>query len=380
MTDPSSPHTTPSIILVIDDEPKNIQVVGALLLKHGHEIIAAQSAEEALLKLESVLPDLILLDVMMPGMTGIELCKILKKNPVTREIPVIFLSAATDKKFTTEGLEIGGVDYITKPFHGPELVSRVELHSKLRKSLKALDDAVLEQKRLLEIVAHDLKNPLSGIHLATTMLKEQFQDLGERHHQLLASIQNSSVRAFDIVSSLLQTAELESVKDTLQTSPICLLESAQLAAKSLDHHIQGKSIAVRLINTRPTTLVAAEHRSLKRCLENLISNAIKFSPNGSVVTLEVHTHAHHGEFVIHDQGPGVLASERPLLFKKFSRLSNRPTGGETSTGLGLHIVRELASAMHGSVQYLEKHHGGACFSLRIPLAHSENTRPAQFPA
>jgi signal transduction histidine kinase len=130
---------------------------------------------------------------------------------------------------------------------------------------------------------------------------------------------------------------------------------------------------------RPTTLVAAEHRSLKRCLENLISNAIKFSPSGSVITLEVHTHAHHGEFIIHDQGPGVLASERPLLFRKFSRLSNRPTGGETSTGLGLHIVRELASAMHGSIQYLETKHGGACFSLRIPLADSANTGSSQFP-
>jgi two-component system sensor histidine kinase/response regulator len=372
-------HPPPnSVVLVVDDEPKNIQVVGSILLKHGHEIIAAQSAQEALLKLQSIQPDIILLDVMMPEMCGIELCKILKKSPKTHDIPVIFISAATDKNIITQGLNHGGVDYITKPFHGPELVSRVELHSKLRKSLRSLDDAVAEQKRLLEIVAHDLKNPLSGIHLATSMLKEQFGNLGERHEQLLASIQNSSIRAFDIVASLLQTAELEALKTNIQTSPICLLESTHLAVTSLDHQIQRKSITVRILNNRPTTLVIAEHRSLKCCLENLISNAIKFSPPGSIVTIEVNTHARHGECVIHDQGPGVPAAERSLLFRKFSRLSNRPTGGETSTGLGLHIVRELATAMLGSVKYLEKNHAGACFSLRIPLAPPAPTPSSPF--
>ena len=115
-------------------------------------------------------------------------------------------------------------------------------------------------------------------------------------------------------------------------------------------------------------IVLGEDNSLRCCLENLISNAIKFSPKGASVRIQVAPADRHGEFRIDDQGPGFQADEIASMFQKFTRLNARPTGGEDSTGLGLYIVRELISAMHGSVSYEKSRWGGASFSLKLPLA------------
>jgi two-component system sensor histidine kinase/response regulator len=366
MIDFSNHREPPSVVLVIDDEPKNIQVVGSLLLKHGHEIIAANSGEEALQKLESLKPDLILLDVMMPGMTGMELCQILQANPETRDTPIIFLSACTDKNSVIEGLGHGAVDYMTKPFHGPELLSRVELHTKLRRTLKRLDDSIAEQKRLMEIVAHNLKTPLSSIHLATTMLAERSSGTDQRGDLLLQSIKEAASRAFEIVSSLLLTSELENVMATIHSHPLCLQEIAAETTRNFEQHFQSKSIHFHFQSSHPTIRISADPRSLRCCLENLISNAIKFSPVGGNVAIDIGVCGDHGKFEISDQGPGVLPEEQNLLFRKFSRLSARPTAGEASTGLGLHIVQQLVTAMNGTVQYQNGSLGGACFSLMLP--------------
>lgn len=361
-------NDAPTVVLVIDDEPKNVQVVGALLLKHGHEVIAAGSGPEALAKLDFVKPDLILLDVMMPGMTGFELCRILRSKPATCETPIIFLSASADKDAVVEGLSHGGVDYVTKPFHGPELISRIELHSNLRKTRKRLDDLIREQTRLLEIVAHDLKNPLSGIQIATTMLAGR--SLETRDEALVSSIRDCSNRAFQIISSLLQTSELDAVKAAIRNRPICLRESASLALRNFDQHIHSKSLSFSIQSPATSLMVTAEERSLICCLENLISNAIKFSPKGARVVIDIVLDHTHGEFRISDEGPGIQDEELDQLFKKFTRLTAQPTGGEASTGLGLHIVHELVHAMHGSIQYRRSTLGGACFSLKLPLVKS----------
>ena len=145
--DPLPRTSGSSLILVVDDEPKNIQVVGPLLLKQGHEVIAAGSGEEALAKLRAARPDLILLDVMMPGMSGFELCRKLQAQPEWKDVPVIFLSAVTDKSFIMEALQAGAMDYVTKPFHGPELLSRVQVHLNLQNTRKSLASAIIERNR-----------------------------------------------------------------------------------------------------------------------------------------------------------------------------------------------------------------------------------------
>ncbi len=358
----------PSLVLVVDDEPKNVQVVGSLLLRHGHEIIAAASGPEALEKLETAKPDLILLDFMMPGMTGFELCRILKADPRTSEIPVIFLSAVTDKTLIVEGLGHGGVDYITKPFHGRELVSRVELHMNLQNARRRLARLIDEKNRVLEIVAHDLKNPLNGIQFAAAMLAERDDGSDEGATLLFESIRDSAARAFEIVSNLLETRGLNELKSTLRSLPVDLAVTTRAALRNLDQHLRKKEIQVTVENASSpdaAVMVLGEERAILCCIENLLSNAIKFSPPGAPVRIRISS---DGEMIVEDAGPGVQEDEIDQLFVKFTRLSARPTGGEASTGLGLHIVRELVTAMNGIVEYRPSPLGGAAFHLRLPKA------------
>lgn len=366
--DPLPRPSSSSLILVVDDEPKNIQVVGPLLLRQGHEVIAAGSGEEALAKLRTARPDLILLDVMMPGMTGFELCHRLREQPEWRNIPVIFLSAATDKSFIMEAFEAGAVDYVTKPFHGPELISRVQVHVNLQNTRKRLASTIEERNRLLEVVAHDLKNPLGGIQFAAAMLTENPELERSRQEALVESIADSAKRSLEIVGSLLQTRQIEEAKVTLGYATLCLREYASQAVRSFAQYERTKQIAISLKSSEDRIPILADRRSLLCALENLISNAVKFSPRQSLVQVEIFRSGDKGVFTIDDEGPGIRDDERHQMFRKFTRLSARPTGNEVSTGLGLHIVHELVTAMGGTVRYERGPRDGACFVLELPLA------------
>lgn len=358
----------PSLILVVDDELETIRMVSSLLEEHGHVIITAQSGHEALSKLESIKPDLILLDVMMPGMTGFELCRILQANPETSGTPIIFLTGLEDRNYVLDALQAGGVDYVTKPFHDAELLTRVDLHSSLRKSRRFLAELTLEKNRLLEVVAHDLRNPLNGIQFAAIMLQEKAPCADSQQDVLLASIIDSATRAFEIISTLLEVRGLDEVKSNIKNQPVCLHQVAIKALKGFEQHVRSKKIHLDFTPKPDRVMVLAETQTLLCCLENLISNAIKFSNEGARIQVQINLDGTSGIFAVNDEGPGIKPDEIDRLFKKFTRLSARPTAGEVSTGLGLHIVHELATAMHGSVTYQQSTLGGACFTLKFPLA------------
>ena len=157
-------------ILVVDDQPANIQIVGAVLGKLGHEIVPAGDGPTALKRIALRPPDLILLDMLMPGMGGCEVCRQLKENPDLKDIPVIFLSAADDKDLIVRALDSGGVDYITKPFNQAELISRVRTQLALKAARDRLRQLAEDKDELLGILAYDLKNYLGGIHMSAELL------------------------------------------------------------------------------------------------------------------------------------------------------------------------------------------------------------------
>lgn len=368
MIDPlPRPNPSARILLACDEEIA--ADAGMLLAAHGHAvIISGLSGTEALAALEQHSPEVILLGAMVPDGTAFDLCRLLRSSLPATNVPVIFLSGEACKGAVMDALKAGADDFLTLPFHGPELVSRVELHSNRRKLHLRLEKVIKEKNRLLEIVAHDLKNPLSGIQFAATMLGENPNLPAETRGTLVTSISESVDRAFGIISDLLETRSLEEEKLSVAKSPLSLRDHAVRAIANFEQHCRRKDIRIDFGQENHEIDVMGESRLLMCCMENLLSNAIKFSPRGSTVSIDLHRGDEGGVFRIRDQGPGILAEEVDLLFGKFTRLSARPTAGEASTGMGLHIVHELVSAMGGTVSYDKSGEPGAVFVINLPLA------------
>lgn len=353
-----------TVVLVVDDEPKNIQVVGSLLLREGYEVIAARGGEEGITKALETQPDLILLDVMMPGISGVEVAFRLKDHPEWNHAPIVFLSAATDKTFVIEGLGAGAVDYVTKPFNGPELLRRIELHVRLYRTQRKLEEAMAEKNRLVEVLAHDLKNPIGTVRFSARLLKER--EASGRTSELVDIIDDAAERALGIVESLLEERGLEYAREKMQIEWLSLDEVVTGVVEAFSERAADKKIVIEWSAPGKPVFVRADREALFRVLENLLSNALKFSPGGTRVTLEVYREDDSGILRIEDQGPGIPASETGGLFQRYARLGPKPTGGESSTGLGLSIVKELAEAMDGSVEYRPGNSGGAEFRLSLP--------------
>ena len=355
-----------TVILVVDDEPKNIQVVGSLLLREGYEVVAARGGEEAIAKAVEIQPDLVLLDVMMPGLSGVEVAFRLKAHPGWNQAPIVFLSAATDKAFVIEGLSAGAVDYVTKPFNGPELLRRIELHAGLRRTRLKLEEALADKERLMEVLAHDLKNPLGVVRFSARVMQEQVP--AGRTAELVTIIHDAADRALGIVESLLDASGMEHARATLQRDWLRLDELAAEVREAFAGKAADKRIELDLLPASRPVWLRADRGGLFRVLENLVSNALKFSPGGTRVEMEVDGNETTALFRIADQGPGVPPAEVDRLFQRYSRLTPRPTGEESSTGLGLSIVKELAAAMDGSIEYRPASSGGAEFLLKLPVA------------
>ena len=180
-----------SLILIVDDQPTNIQTVGAHLTAAGFDVMPALSGEQAMQRIGARLPDLILLDLLMPAMDGFEVLALLRKDPKTAALPVIVLTAMHDRELLVRAFTSGAVDYVTKPFVVEELLARVRTHLELKRTRDHLARIAKEQAELTQIVAHDLKSPLSNIQFSTQMLQQKREMPAERSERLLKMIDTS---------------------------------------------------------------------------------------------------------------------------------------------------------------------------------------------
>jgi len=363
---------SPARILVVDDQAANIQVVGSVLGKLGHEIIPASDGPTALRRLALRPPDLILLDLLMPEMDGCEVCRRLRANPDWKYIPVIFLSAADDKDFIVRALESGGVDYITKPFNQAELISRVRTQLALKSARDRLKQLAKDKDELIGILAHDLKNQLGGMQMSAQLLRDRAsrsQNADTRTTQLAENIAHSSGQLLAFVKEFLANAAADhGIAIRLET--LNLSDAAAAAVHQYDEAARQKDLAVEVNLPDNGTAVLADASALDQVLDNLLSNALKFSPPGKRIFVSVESGPTHVECRIQDEGPGFTGADRTRMYHRYARLSARPTGGEPSTGLGLSIVRKLVNAMNGGLICESVPAEGTTFVVRLP-------RPAQ---
>lgn len=370
MTEPlqaQTPSRPRGCILVVDDQPANIQTVGTLLHAEGYDVMSATSAEQALQRLRARRPDLLLLDMMMPGTSGLELCRVLTAKPSLAEVPVIFLSAADEVGLITAALEAGAVDYVTKPFRRTELLGRIRTHIALKAARDDLRRLAEEKDELLNLMAHDLKNGLAAIRLHAEFLARHAADLDPPARQCVDTLTHEAARLAECIGELL--ASQASGPQPLRLTALDLVDHVREAvdahrplATAKDQRLDFEAAA------SGPCLVLADAAALRQVLDNLLSNAIKFSPPGRRVRVEVGPGGgDDGPFVrVRDQGPGFTAEDQRLVFRKYGRLSAKPTGDETSTGLGLSIAKKLTDRMGGTLALESRPGQGAVFSVQFP--------------
>lgn len=362
------PPGSPARILVADDQLTNIQVVGSMLGKLGYDIVPASDGATALKRLGICAPDLILLDVLMPGMDGVEVCRHIRQNPAWEDIPVIFLSAADDKEVIVRALEAGGVDYVTKPFNHAELLSRVRTHLDLKAARDRLQRLAEDKDELLGILTHDLKNHLGGVQMSASLLRDRMTRQGdERATQLSENIWHSTSQLLAFVREFLANSAADR-SISLHLDRVSLNDSVTRAVQDYREMARRKQIAFRVQLPESPPMVRADRHALSQVLDNLISNAVKFSPPGKSIAVCVSLAEDGAQCTVEDQGPGFNADDKASMFGRYRRLSARPTGGEPSTGLGLSIVKKLVQAMDGRLTCTSEPGAGAHFTLWFPIA------------
>ncbi len=369
MNHTSSEHG--SVVLVVDDLPRNLQILSGILGSNGFKVKVAGSGEAALESVVSCTPDLILLDLMMPGMDGMEVCRRLKANPNSAPIPVVFLTAASEADIAADAIGLGAVDYITKPFNTAELLARVRTHVALKRTRDELHSIIIQKNELMSAVAHDLKNPISSVRFSAMLLRDQGLVLPDPRAELVEDIIRACDGALGFIQDRLERSARAARLEYLQIAPVDVIDAVNVVVNQNLPAATKKGIELQVdFPDHAAIRVHGDHEALSRALSNLVSNAIKFSPPQRRVTLVVAPDDPPGHVCarVVDQGPGLTDEDRVYLFTPYRRLSAQPTAGESSTGLGLSIARQLVEKMNGTIGCDRSPDGGACFWIRLRTA------------
>jgi two-component system sensor histidine kinase/response regulator len=361
-------------ILIVDDTPANIDVLDLFLEKEGYEISIAQSGESALDLAARISPDLILLDVMMPGIDGFDTCLSLKSNDKTKDIPIIFITARNEPTDIVKGFSVGGVDYITKPFSQEEVCARIHLHLKLKtlmadleaknKKLAELNDL---KNKFLGMASHDLRNPISTILGFSKIMLDHGETLdADAKREFLQSIHKVSKDMLTLLEDLLNISTIESGNLDLQLKPGSLKQLVEERIRMYQVMADRKNLATHL-DIEEIAEFSFDANRMSQVIDNLLSNAIKFSPPGKEIYIWLGENNGMAKFSVRDQGPGISPEDQDKLFKHFQKLKARPTADETSHGLGLAIAKKMVEAHKGKITVESQPGSGATFSFEIPL-------------
>lgn len=363
-------------ILIVDDDRLNIRILVGILQGEGYALAEADSGEQALELYAHFNPDLVLLDVMLPGIDGFETCRRLKQDFGTKSAPVIFITAKSDSDAVVEGLGAGGVDYLPKPFKPKEVVARIRTHlqnqilSEQQKSLVAqLSKANHAKNRFLGMAAHDLRNPLASIRGIAEFLREGVAGpLNPEQTELIDTIHDASQSMLVMVNELLDVATIEAGELKLSIEKHNLGDLIAKSVAMLNRESVKKQTHVAFEPPSSPVILPLDPAKMKQVIDNLLSNAVKFSPPGSRISASVTQNTGNAtcSFSVRDQGPGIPDDERDKLFKDFSRLSIKPTGGEKSTGLGLAICRKIVEAHRGTIVAENLSTRGCEFRVTLP--------------
>jgi two-component system, sensor histidine kinase and response regulator len=360
-------------LFIVDDDAINIEVLSSLVGGADYEVAFARDGLEAIPLIEASKPDVVLLDVDMTPIDGFETCARLKVNPRTAEIPVIFLSGVTDALAKVRAFEVGGADYVDKPFQPAEILARVAHQiriTRLQSEMRVANARLLELDRLkgtfAAMLVHDLRSPLAVVHHTLGFLKaRRFPD----DHELEELVGYSAEALDKTLAMIAEVLDIYRAEQTKETRPLVagdigeVLERCVVAARIEALH---RKVDLQIRIERPLP-VAHDARRLERAITNLLANALKFTPSGGCVALEARAPA--GAPSVHievrDTGEGIADDELPGIFDLYRQADSRQR--LAGVGLGLAIVKRIIDAHHGQVNVRSQRGAGTVFSIDLPL-------------
>ena len=360
-------------ILITDDEPKNIQILASVLKEQGYHILVASNGKDAVSIAEKNLPDLILMDIVMPELDGLSACKNLKTNSLTKDIPVIFITAKHETEDIVKGFEVGGVDYIGKPFNRHELIARVNNQISLVKSQKnqkkvneELSILLQEKDVFFSILGHDLKNPvyaqisfmeylLSNFHKLTT------DDIMKNLEYVLVSSKSMA----SLLESILQWSKVKQGKIDINPISIDLKYIVKEVLEVITLQANRKNITI-FDEIQERHFIYADINSLMTVLRNFLTNAIKFTHENGKIVLKVEVMPEKRiKVIVEDNGVGIREERKHKMMSLSYSNKSEGTNHETGSGLGLILCKELLLKNNAEIGFVSEFGKGSQFFFII---------------
>lgn len=356
-------------ILVVDDEPSARKTIEMLLLREGYVMHFAANGPEALGHIEQNQPDVILLDVMMPGMDGFEVCQIIKDSPSLQHIPIILVTALDSKKDLARGLDAGADDFLHKPYNSMELRARVRSMLRIKRRHDALQEALRLREDLSNMIVHDIRSPLSSILIYSDLLENFVPN--EMGHDYLQTIRNETNRLSAFLTDMLMMAKMEHGKLVLMPSIVDINALVRAAVEGFRSVAGLKNLELQVDLPDATGHVSLDKNLWRRVLDNLLSNAVKFSPPNGRITIQVAYPRQNGNepapqicICVLDEGPGIPIEHQDTIFDKFKIVA---TGRRdiAQVGLGLAFCKMVVDAHNGRVYVEPNQPKGSVFTVEM---------------
>ncbi|MBW4449252.1 MAG: hybrid sensor histidine kinase/response regulator [Spirirestis rafaelensis WJT71-NPBG6] len=359
-------------ILAVDDTPDNLILVETILESEGFEIDLVADGLSALQQIIESPPDLILLDVMMPGIDGYEVTRRIRSNPELPYIPILLITAFTESS-VVEGLDAGADDFIRKPFDTDELLARVRSLLRLKHSLDEQQKMARQREDFVSRMTHDLRTPLvASDRMLNLFQQEIFCKISPEMKQAIAVMIRSNHNLTQMVNNLLEVYRIEAGKKTLNSETCNLSEMLIEVVEELNPIANDKGLTLKVDTSALEKLgenagiVTGDRLELRRVFSNLIGNAIKFTDTGGIEARIFESAENNDKNLvtieIEDTGYGIAAEDQATIFERFRQGRNKRAG----SGLGLHLSRLIVEAHGGAIEIFSEVGKGSVFTVRLP--------------
>ncbi len=362
-------------ILIVDDVISNVLLLKVLLTNEKFTIVTASNGGQALEQVDKENPDLVLLDVMMPDMSGFEVAQRLKSNPQTAEIPIIFLTALNSTTDIVKGFQVGGNDFISKPFNKEELIIRVSHQISLvaakriivKKTIE-LERTIAARDKMYSVIAHDLRSPIGSIKMVLNMLilNLPVEKIGNEMHDLLTTANQTTEDVFALLDNLLKWTKSQIGKLNVVYQDLDIVE---VVAGVVDIYNMVAGMKKITIREEKTAALAAygDIDMIKTVIRNLLSNAIKFSNENSEVLVKIEEQEGMAVVSVQDKGCGIDGESQKKLLHADTHFSTFGTKNEEGSGLGLLLCQDFVQKNGGKLWFTSIKGQGSTFCFSIPL-------------